>query len=697
MGHRAAAGARTRHGTVASAIAVLLASLVLSSCDPGRVLPVPSPGEDAGVGEQARIVLGTSPMYLGDLAAQGAVLALPAGAFTPGTELVMHEVEAAPTPPQLQVIGGGGAFVVEAELPRSDELMELTLRFDDADISEDGEVAVGYLDPDGVLVVLRAHRVDLANQQVTVQTAHLSRWWPVRLTESQRIAQHVERRSTEEYVRANALMDSEAQIQRAVEEIMRDGMGIQDSRALEIVARAVISQAPGGSIALALADLDPEGFADAVLEETASVLGQLVVDPDSPVGSALGSAGSVGTALGSLAGGDPAEAARVIARELVDNTPVLSTLVSIGDTAAALIDDVVTNVWLNPEVEKAYEVYRDGAAGRFGYQVDAGDWDAVSAQMRGAMRQVRINHIEAYCQAQGIAVSSLSTEEYNRIGDEGEARLRLRFDDRIAREPELARIRAANEDLFEQLRERGLLNRSPANPMWGETADEDLDSLLRRVGLMVDRIRRDTGRFDLATEDEYTRVFGTGAELELLPTTAIAQAIWAHYSSPPDERDAAYRQVLIDWGLLEADDELDLTGTYTGTVSFEAVEVTGGADSEECDPTDVEGQTSVLTLVLAPTPEGGGTAEVTIAQGEDGMSETSALTWSADELSFSLDGLVFTGTPEVLEDETIRLRGTFSGTINTVTLVLDGPLLRGGDVQVPSVTLRMSGPWEASS
>jgi hypothetical protein len=547
-------GPRHRLGPRAVAVSLTVA-LLAGGC-----------GADAPVGVDETFVLGSETASVG-VAGGGAELHLPAGSFPDGTELHLTTGgEVATFDGDLagtELVGTVAAVTVSDPIPRSDEPLTVTLRFDPALVQHAGELRIAYHHEAEGWTLWRPDTVDLDTGTASFATYHFSRFGPARIVRQRQADEYLERLAVEEYVRGDLVDAADAQIEEAVRRILTDAVGVTDSRVLEILARAVIEELPGGSLATSIYDLDPDAFAERLAAETADVLTEMITGADSEAARYLVSpdtAGTLGDVGGAASAGDAQRVAELVAAQVIGNTPVLAQLAKIGQTAREVGRHLVDDVWGSAEVEKAFLAYRDGAAGGwFGYDIDAGDWDGLLAQMRGIEAKLRTDAVRSWAAARGIAEDDLSAEERRRIGDEGLAQLRERFDDRIAREPEIERIRAANAELYGTLAEHGYLEPSPDNPLYGgEGANDEVEFYLGRLARMVEQVKRDTGRSRLLTNEEFESRPSSEAELS---TLAVSQAIRAWYGNPPEERAEAYRQVLIAHGLLGPDDPVGLGGT----------------------------------------------------------------------------------------------------------------------------------------
>lgn len=594
-----------RWGALGAAV-LLIAAVGCSSSTPAPLADeVPDPGPppagdvDDSIGDALVVVVGGEGARLGDVSDLGVEVEVPAGGFPVGAVLRADAVavDGDGLPPGWSVLGPGAAFSVDVEIARSDEPMSLRLQFDPTSVADPGALRVGYHHDRHGWSWWHPSMVDGTEGVLEVEVYHFSTFAVLSGDEAARVEEFVERRAVQEFVRRDAEARTEAQITAMVEAILREGMDIGEPRVVEIISRAVIEQVPFGSMGLALYDADIDELVGATLDTTMDIIAKNA-DEEGAAAEWAGDWSTVSSFLDAAreaAGGDPEAALRVMANEILDNVPLVSTVKQIGEVAVELADHVITDLWFDPEVEKAFRVYRDGAEGGwFGYDVDPGDWEQLTGQMRGVFAKIRSDHLAAYCRATGIDCAGLSPAEQNRIGDEAMELLHSRFDDRITRQDEIERTRIVEAELFGYLAERGWLAQSFSNPMYAGAEGEDLDALLRRIGAMIDRIKADTGLVNLTTDvdveatDPFDRI-----DQRMLPVGAIEPVLRAWYLSEPSERPAAYRAALVELGLLT--DEADLVEDDPGEI-----------DHDEQDDSVVPVQFRIEFEVVVPMPWGGG-------------------------------------------------------------------------------------------
>lgn len=508
----------------------------------------------------------------------GTHVALPADALVVGTEIMLRAGEPSPTPDGFDAIGNVVEIVVDDPVPRTYEPVQVTLRFDPATVDVDWEIQVGYHHPTYGWTFSDPDHVDRSAGTLTFTTYHFSRFAPARVQRAQRVESYLEQRAVEDYVRGELVGAADAQIAEAVRVILADGVGVADSRVLEIITRAVVAELPMGSMALAAYDLDPDEFAAQLASETASVLADMLMGADSEVAEYLMStdtAGTLGETAGAVSAGDARRVAEIVSGQIVSNLPVISQLAKIGAAAREVGQHVMDDLWRDGEIDAAYRAYRDGAEGSwFGYSVDAGDWQALTAQMRGIAAKVRSDAVQLHASQRGIDPNSLSEAERLAIGDEALEDLRQRFDDRIAREPEITRLSEVNAELYGALVEAGMTDAGEHNPLWRSGGNDDPEFFLGRLADMVEQIQRDTGRTRLMTNAEYESRPSDGTSIS---TLAIVQAVRAWYTSPAEDRAEEYRRVLAAHGLIDGDADVGELGDANDETDADEV------DADEVD------------------------------------------------------------------------------------------------------------------
>lgn len=218
----------------------------------------------------------------------------------------------------------------------------------------------------------------------------------------------------------------------------------------------------------------------------------LEITPESQMQDALKSVtenadliGQAAEVAGNLAAGDLKGAAKVLANKMIDDLP----LAKVATAAAAGITYGI-DTWKNIEVEAAYKAYREGResneAQSIGYDLNAGNFEAVWGQMEAVSRQLVIEAIRAETEARDGAEPSLREQEIIRA--KVKADLKTSFETRAKREDAIAAEEVALNKLMAACQGKGLLDDASGFHYTSfDTPEGRLGVLLR----MRDKILRD--------------------------------------------------------------------------------------------------------------------------------------------------------------------------------------------------------------
>jgi hypothetical protein len=515
---------------------------------------------------------------LGNVDGAPAAVSIPAGAFDENASAQISYPSALPADTDEGWTSLESAVNVELESgqTRSDQPMEVTLQFDSTGIMEPGEVFIGYFHNDYGWYFFAPDFVDLEQGTLTFTTYHFSGFSGMKADEEERIDQYLEKSAVETFVNQTTQAQSKEQIEAMVQKIMEEGVGVYDTHVIEIVQKAVVDAIPGGDIAMAIMEMKEDAIAKVVMETTVSEFGKIVSSDEKLLQDASDTSDSVGAfsaAAGYFAEGDYEEAARIMGNEIVDKTPLIGNVKKLADRVVELTDDVVTNLWYKPEIRKAFLVYKNGAEGGwFGYNVDAGDWPSLLSQMRGVFAKARSDYVQAYCNARGIDPGTLTSEEKNKIADQGMERLRAQFDEQIARRAEIDEIKDNQQKLFEAFAENQLLVRDRSNPMYA--GNEDLETLMNRLLNFTQRVMQDTGRREIISHSFDEDIDRPGTQIYSQQIAELARTWYTTRKiEGPEQAEEAYKKALIEMGLMEEENlihgvepkKVTCEGQYTAT------------------------------------------------------------------------------------------------------------------------------------
>ena len=495
---------------------------------------------------------------LGGMADDSATILVPAGAFEMDISAAVSYPDVLPAEPGQGWSGLGTPLKVDlaSEQTRSDQPMQVTMEFNPQGISEPGEVFVGYFHEGHGWYFFEPDSVDLALGRLTFTAYHFSLNAAFQADEAKRIDQFLEKSATDTFVRQTSQGKSEKEIEAMVKEILQQGAGINDNRVLEIITKGVVEQMPFGSMAVAIYDNSPDELTQATLEETLKQLGKYVASDDNLLKDITSSQ------------------VKNFANDLTNNAILISNLNKFANRVVELTDEVITNVWFNPEIEKAFQVYKNGAEGGwFGYSVDPGNWTLLSQQMRGVFLKVQYDYVNAYCNERGLDPDLISSEQRDEIAQKGMDLLKAQFDERLANQQQIDEIKANQEQLMALFAKQQLLIRDSVNPMYA--GDEDLETLMSRLLNMTEKILQDTGRSEIIFHSFDEDIDRPGTQIYGQQIAELARIWYINREKSPEEAEKAYKQAMIDMGLVEDENliygvepqKVSCEGNYTFTMT----------------------------------------------------------------------------------------------------------------------------------
>lgn len=99
--------------------------------------------------------------------------------------------------------------------------------------------------------------------------------------------------------------------------------------------------------------------------------------------------------------------------------------------------------WKDAEIEAAYEAYKNGADNRFfGYNVDAGDFDALWSQMRGIATRLQSEAVNReIARRESMGMPPPTDRDLDRIREQVRENLKKDFENRLKSEAEIEKTK----------------------------------------------------------------------------------------------------------------------------------------------------------------------------------------------------------------------------------------------------------------
>ncbi len=394
--------------------------------------------------------------------------------------------------------------------------------------------------------------VDGDNRLVKFETHHNSIWGVTELSKEEQIDEYTSNRAREQWALSQKKEDLDEMTEEIVEEMLIGAFNQSNRSMVREIAEETIDNAIFGKdnadILRNIRDGDTRSLTANVAGKAGGIINNKV--QSGVIGAALDGTGAVAQSLGALSGGDPYAASEYLADYLLDN----SRLVGAARTATQVINTRIDN-WRNNEVEKAYQVYINGASSSvpWGFQAEPGDFDSIWDQMSGVAMNVRSNEIQNYADAKGIHVSEIPDNLAERLRERSKENLKRQFEQRKEQEETIRELEAHNDMIIERFEDHGLLNRRAEF----FPRDMPINVMIDRLFGQIERVLRDTNRSEVIYDEGFVGDIGDNkARL-----TDILSAIRTNYT----EGREAYYERLIELGLLE---EPGLEGKWKGSIVF---------------------------------------------------------------------------------------------------------------------------------
>jgi hypothetical protein len=159
----------------------------------------------------------------------------------------------------------------------------------------------------------------------------------------------------------------------------------------------------------------------------------------------------------------------------------------------------------------------------------------------------------------------------------GMERLKAQFDERLSNQQKIDEIKDNQEKLIELFANKQLLIRDSVNPMYA--GDEDLETLMSRLLNLTQRILQDTGRSEIIFHSFDEDIDRPGTQIYGQQIAELARIWYINREKSPEEAEQAYKQALIDMGLIE--DENLIYGVEPQKVTCEGEYIYTNTNSEE--------------------------------------------------------------------------------------------------------------------
>ncbi len=620
---------------------------------------------DKRISEPITAVSFDKDITLGEIETHGVSLYIPSQTFDSQTTVTLSHPEDNP-PVDRSAFTPAGALVRIESSARQNRLKKpakMTMSIDNLRRDRQGTIYVAALNEKNEWDYILPDEVDFENRRVTFKTHHLGTYGLVNIKDEKLVDLFISRQSVRQWAQLNLETDAGWMRDELVKEILQDKLKITDEANLDKMIEIIAETATSKELVSFITSKDAEKFINSITDATAAHIPE-VVDPMilknalEDVAAQPWASGFSESILQSLQAGNTGKAVSYvldsIASQYINEWKDLILYVFI-------FYDI--SYWENQEIEKAYQVYRNGTEKNspiWGYEAKAGDFDILWTQLGGVVEEMYFNKLISVFDANLQDISETDEEEMSDFNEELKQKIKKDFDARLARENEIIKFNDNNKNMVSLLENKGLLKMRSSNPSYME--NDNLESLIKRSYDTIEKIKRDTGRYEIIyrqdkaeTEDNYPD--------DMIYATDLVDLIHIFYKNGEE----AYFSAIKDMGLNSVEDKTLTIDTGTDKLLLPADTGTIGEMIAEETPT----QETIM---------GGTTIEEPI-KSETAQSDTAV---NEQINNADLQGLWMDDYGTVIKIS--GNKGTYVKFASTFNEFVDTGILKRGDVSIKDIT-----------
>lgn len=544
-------------------ILVIVTAIFLSGCQKNDVSSeTPGASEtlwqfEELIAEPISVITGKETVTLGDLTEHGIAITIPKGAFGEPTTITLSH-------PKDDVMVDTGVFKpdgsiytfqIEGEQTRSDLPMILQISVDSQTLSEAEELG-GYrgLHYNEVFgwTTMQPKEVNVKEGYVAYEMYHNFLTGAGELTREARIDQFSTEISKAQWAQSQIKDDIDVLTKQIVEEMIIGGFDEKNKNVIAHIANEVSKELEDSvtDYAAMVRDInsgDYESLSINIAKKAGNSIAKAL--KDEVLGKTVKHIGVASQAAGALVEGDIEGALEHYAIFVRDN----SMIAKAGQLAIDSVDAKINN-WKNEEIEKAYQIYIDGAESYlpWGYNVESGDFDSLWSQMRGVAHKIQSDALTRYAMIMNIHVDNIPRDKADELRTKARLDLKQQFEARQQQEREIEKFKENNDYVMERLEDWGMLRRGSSFYPWNMT----IEQMLHRIYGQIDGVFKDTNRFNMVYKegDLHDQSRGSGYIGKLrddeLMLEQIIELVHIKYTEGHD----AYFEKLIELGLVVEDD-----------------------------------------------------------------------------------------------------------------------------------------------
>lgn len=493
----------------------------------------------------------------GDLENDGVEVTMPSRALAGNDTLTIVKADSAQSIKPEQAVKLSDVYdmdiAVDDGIKRFNEPLSLTFAIEPEQwdqLNNPRDLTIAYFDSAEWEYII-PETIDPDKKTVTFTTYHCSFLTPVEPTEDQIIEQEAYNQALQQYNLVN-----NSQLKKTTESLVKSVMGDKvDKSLLQDIIEGMMNQNDFTQLLKAGANGNSEEFQNQFVatytQVTASTLwaySTTFADNLGDLGANLGLAGSFGTSFALIKDGSYEDAAKELARGIIETHPVGKLMVNAVNVTQRQI-----NRWKSEEIEAAYQIYLNGKEPTvpfWGYgSIEAGDFDEIWTQMRGVGRQIIIDATADFKDLNGREPTKA---ELTQIEIDAKEILKVEFEQRHAKETIIKDAQTKNLELMAIMKDLNLLTKD----RYGY--DPDLMSYRQRVEQLLN------ARNQVLTDTKKKISFVGWDEGEWIDAYTVTELITVLVKDGQE----AYQQALVEKGLIETFDLAKAAGSYQTTLTF---------------------------------------------------------------------------------------------------------------------------------
>jgi len=479
---------------------ILVASIFVSSCA-GKSEGVAWKYQNK-ISQPLEVVASQQEVKAGDLATHQFQLTIPANAFDSAIRITVQTPKEVPAVNSKEFTPIGAPVEVGGAATRLNQPAVLTFQVDKSKYASDlkaKSIWVAYYDGDK-WTYFKPSSTDTAAGVVTYTTFHFSLFGAGKISVEERINQYAHSQALGKLAQDKVDDVVDEMVKNTVEYLLKKRMGLDDEAAENSIKFKIMSSLANDDEYKDLIDKFQEGDVTGFNETFNVFVGKKIAEnlEDSMWKSTLEFVSDSGTdlikaaseAAGYAAEGQYLEAGRILGTQIAEEFMITKIIQSGVEIVQYNID-----AWKDAEIEAAYKAYKNGADNKFfGYNVDAGDFDAVWNQMRGIATRLESEAVNReIARRESMGMPAPTDRDLDKVRAQVRENLKEQFENRLKSEAEIEKNEAKIKALVIKFQESRLLE----NAMYGyDDTYDDMESRLDKLFHLTQKILRDTGRKD---------------------------------------------------------------------------------------------------------------------------------------------------------------------------------------------------------